>query len=55
MTERRDRGVAYANLDCPKAALNDIEAYLAECPQASDAVLLRQQVAHLREASRRLN
>jgi regulator of sirC expression with transglutaminase-like and TPR domain len=55
ITERRDRGVAYANLDCPKAALNDIEAYLAECPQASDAVMLRQQVAHLREASRRLN
>jgi regulator of sirC expression with transglutaminase-like and TPR domain len=55
ITERRDRGVAFANLDCPKAALNDIEAYLAECPQASDAVLLRQQLAHLREASRKLN
>ena len=55
ITERRDRGVAFANLDCPKAALNDIEAYLVERPQASDAVLLRQQVAHLRAASRKLN
>ena len=55
VSERRDRGLAYANLDCPQAALEDLEAYLAQCPQASDADLLRQQLPELRAASRRLN
>ena len=53
--ERRDRGLAYANLDCPQAALQDIEAYLAECPQATDAELLRMRLPELRAASRKLN
>jgi regulator of sirC expression with transglutaminase-like and TPR domain len=53
--ERRDRGLAYANLDCPQAALQDIEAYLAECPQATDAELLRTRLPELRAASRKLN
>lgn len=53
--ERRDRGLAYANLDCPQAALQDIEAYLAECPQASDADLLRRRLPELRAATRKLN
>jgi regulator of sirC expression with transglutaminase-like and TPR domain len=53
--ERRDRGLAYANLDCPQAALQDIEAYLAECPQASDADLLRKRLPGLRAATRKLN
>ena len=55
IAERRDRGLAYANLDCPQAALQDIEAYLAECPQASDAELLRRRLPDLRAASRKLN
>lgn len=55
IAERRDRGLAYANLDCPQAALQDIEAYLAECPQASDAELLRRQLPDLRAATRKLN
>ena len=55
ISERRDRGLAYANLDCPQAALNDIEAYLAECPNAPDAHLLLQRLPHLRAASRKLN
>lgn len=55
VSERRDRGLAYANLDCPQAALEDLEAYLAQCPQASDADQLRQQLPELRAASRRLN
>ena len=55
IAERRDRGLVFANLDCPQAALNDIEAYLAECPNAPDAHLLLQRLPHLRAASRKLN
>ncbi len=55
IAERRDRGLAYANLDCPQAALQDIEAYLDQCPQATDADALRQRLPELRAATRRLN
>ena len=55
IAERRDRGLAYANLDCPQAALQDLEAYLDQCPQATDAELLRQRLPELRAATRRLN
>lgn len=55
ITERRDRGLAFANLDCPQAALNDIEAYLAEHPNAPDALSLRQRLPHLRDSIRKLN
>ncbi|HJV86820.1 MAG TPA: SirB1 family protein [Noviherbaspirillum sp.] len=55
ITERRDRGLAYANLECPQAALDDLEAYLAERPYAPDAELLRSKLPELREASRRMN
>ena len=53
--ERRDRGLAYANLDCPQAALQDLEAYLNQCPHASDAELLRSRLPTLRAATRKLN
>ncbi len=55
ITERRDRGLAYANLECPQAALDDLEAYLAERPYAPDAELLRSKLPELRDASRRMN
>lgn len=55
ITERRDRGLAYANLECPLAALQDLEAYLAERPYAPDAEVLRSKLPELREACRRLN
>jgi regulator of sirC expression with transglutaminase-like and TPR domain len=55
IAERRDRGLAYANLECPQAALEDIEAYLAERPYAPDSDSLRKRLPELREASRRLN
>ena len=55
ITERRDRGLAYANLECPQAALEDLESYLAECPHAADADLLRDRLPELRAASRRMN
>lgn len=55
ITERRDRGLAYANLNCPQAALQDLEAYLDECPLATDAELLRRRLPELRAATRKLN
>lgn len=55
ITERRDRGLAYANLECPQAALLDLEAYLAERPYAPDAEALRSKLPELREACKRMN
>jgi regulator of sirC expression with transglutaminase-like and TPR domain len=53
--ERRDRGLAYAHLECPQAALQDLEAYLAERPYASDAKTIQSKLAELRNACKRLN
>ena len=55
MNERRDRGLAYAHLDCPQAALQDIEAYIAAHPNAKDGEKLRSLLPDLRAASRKLN
>lgn len=55
ITERRDRGLAYAQLECPQAALLDLEAYLARRPYAADASALRGKLPELRAASKRLN
>jgi len=53
--ERRDRGLVYAQLDCPRAALEDLSAYLAAAPEAEGAEEIRRTVAVLRDATRRLN
>ncbi|MGB7479558.1 MAG: tetratricopeptide repeat protein [Burkholderiaceae bacterium] len=53
--ERRDRGSAYAMLECPQAALQDLEAYLRARPDAADAADIRARLPQLRAASRRLN
>ena len=55
IVERRDRGLTYARLECPQAALQDIERYLAERPYAADAETLRRHLSELREAAKRLN
>ena len=55
ISERRDRGLAFANLECPQAALEDLEAYLSERPYAEDAAELRDKLPELRDACRRLN
>lgn len=55
ITERRDRGLAYASLECPQAALEDLEAYIEQRPYAMDAAELRARLPELREASGRLN
>jgi regulator of sirC expression with transglutaminase-like and TPR domain len=54
ITERRDRGLAYANLECPRAALRDLEAYLEDRPNASDSDMIRSRIPELREASKRM-
>ncbi|MEB0013610.1 tetratricopeptide repeat protein [Glaciimonas sp. Gout2] len=53
--ELRDRGAAYAHLDCPQAALDDIENYLTQRPHAQDADALRAQARELRKACKKLN
>lgn len=55
IVERRDRGFAYANLECPQSALEDLEAYLEERPYASDAETLKLILPELRDAARRMN
>jgi regulator of sirC expression with transglutaminase-like and TPR domain len=42
-TERRDLGLARAELGLNEEAARDIAAYLLHCPQAEDAALLRQR------------
>ena len=53
--ERRDRGLAYARLECPQAALQDLELYLARRPYAADAEMLRRSLPALRDAAKRLS
>jgi regulator of sirC expression with transglutaminase-like and TPR domain len=55
ITELRDRGLAYARLERPQAAMPDLEAYLLERPFAPDASALRSQLGKLRKAGKHLN
>jgi regulator of sirC expression with transglutaminase-like and TPR domain len=55
ITERRDRGSAYAMLECPQAALEDLEAYVRERPEAADTSAIRARLPQLRAAQRGLN
>jgi regulator of sirC expression with transglutaminase-like and TPR domain len=47
--EVRDRGFAYARLEYTRAALNDLEWYLGECPDAADATRVETEAALLRK------
>ena len=53
--ERRDRGLVYAQLECPRAALDDLMAYLDSVPDAPEAGEIRRTLEVLRDASGRLN
>ena len=53
--ERRDRGLVYAQLECPRAALEDLNAYLNQVPDAPEAGEIRRTLEVLRDASGRLN
>lgn len=47
--ERRDRGLAFARLDFVRAALEDLQLYLDERPDAEDAAMVESQLAELRQ------
>ncbi|WP_179401824.1 SirB1 family protein [Burkholderia guangdongensis] len=53
LDEIRDRGFAYARLDYLRPALEDLELYLGERPDAEDATVVESQVAELRERMQR--
>ena len=53
--ERRDRGLVYAQLECPRAALEDLTAYLNAAPDAPEAGEIRRTLDVLRDASGKLN
>jgi len=50
--ERRDRGLAHAELGRLQPAADDIAAYLEQRPRADDAAALRLRLAELRASSR---
>jgi regulator of sirC expression with transglutaminase-like and TPR domain len=53
--ERRDRGLAYQELECARAALADYEAYLGQAADAEDVDDIRARTVELRKAVARLN
>lgn len=53
--EYRDRGMFYANLECFRAALFDLQAYLKMLPVAQDADAVREKVIELQAVASRLN
>ena len=53
--EYRDRGMIYLNLECFRAALFDLQAYLKMLPVAGDADTVRQKVVELQVVASRLN
>ena len=48
-------GMIYLNLECFRAALFDLQAYLAMLPVARDAASVRRQVIELQAVASRLN
>lgn len=53
--ERRDRGLVFARLECPRAAQEDLGHYAANRPQAEDAGQIAAQLAATAIAAARLN
>ena len=53
--EYRDRGMIYINLECFRAALFDLQAYLKMLPVARDAETVQQKVVELQTVASRLN
>ena len=54
-TERRDRGLIFAQLDCPRATLDGLAYYLETDPTAPEAEEIRRTMEMLRDAAGRLN
>jgi len=53
--ELRDRGMIYQELECPRAALADLEMYLKRSPSADDAADIGARISELRQEAARLN
>jgi regulator of sirC expression with transglutaminase-like and TPR domain len=53
--EVRDRGLAYANLECFRPALEDLEAYVQARPDAADTTQIRDRMPALRMMSRSIS
>ncbi|MBL8376273.1 MAG: tetratricopeptide repeat protein [Burkholderiales bacterium] len=53
--ERRDRGQAFARLECPRAAAQDLGFYAAERPHAADAAQIAAALAAVTVQAARLN
>jgi regulator of sirC expression with transglutaminase-like and TPR domain len=53
--ELRDRGMIYQELECPRAALADFEAYLQRSPSCADADDIRSRIIELQREAARLN
>jgi regulator of sirC expression with transglutaminase-like and TPR domain len=51
----RDRGLLYLQLECFRAALEDLERYLTLAPDADDAAEIHHRVIDLRQTVKRLN
>jgi regulator of sirC expression with transglutaminase-like and TPR domain len=49
LEEVRDRGFAYARLDYLRPALEDLERYLGDRPDAEDATVVESQLHELRQ------
>ncbi len=50
--ERRDRGLAYAELGFSDSAADDLAVYLERCPHADDRVALTERLRSLRAVGR---
>ena len=51
----RDRGLLYLQLECFRAALEDLQRYLTLAPDAEDAAEIHNRVIDLRQTAKRLN
>jgi len=54
-SERRDRGLIFAQLECPRAAVEDLSYYLLAKPEAPEAEEIRHTSSVRRDATGRLN
>jgi regulator of sirC expression with transglutaminase-like and TPR domain len=53
--ERRDRALVYERLECPRAAVTDLVAYLSLCAAPPDLAEVRERLARLQKSASRLN
>ncbi|WP_338848253.1 tetratricopeptide repeat protein [Massilia sp. W12] len=52
---RRDRGFTWAQLECPQAAVQDLQDYVEQRPHGLDAELINAMLPELRQAAARFN